>query len=102
MNTRDICDVCGGHGNACVCLCKPLVSLRWKYSRNQLRHAVEDGDKYGTGCHDLFEIRDNRPYGARHLPQDGYRLLHKGKLVDSHRTVKVLKETAARISAKQP
>lgn len=23
MNTRDICDVCGGIGDQCVCLCEP-------------------------------------------------------------------------------
>lgn len=30
-----------------------------------------------------------------------YRLLHKGKIVDMHQKVKVLKATAERIAAKQ-
>lgn len=83
-----------------------VVKLRWEYSRNQMRHWVNDGELYRSGFPSesgfrLFEIRTDRDPMKVRSRLDRFRLLHKGKQVDSHRVVKVLKETAAQIHAKQ-
>lgn len=80
--------------------------LSWQYSRNQLRHWVAaDGELYQRGKprpsgYELFEIKTDRPPSVIRKRTDRFRLLHKGKLVDSHAKVKVLKETAERIYLK--
>lgn len=80
-----------------------VVVLPWQYSRNQLKHWVSDGNTYeiGEDCHQLWEIKSNRtPYTVRQ-PTETFRLLYKGKLVDSHKSVKVLKLAAEIITARQ-
>lgn len=74
-----------------------MSDLNWQYSRNQLLHYVDDGERYGDDCFHLFEIRTSRPMYTIRRPSDMYRLIHKGKHVDMHKQVKVLKETARRI-----
>jgi hypothetical protein len=83
--------------------CPTCDGLAWQYSRNQLRHWVTNGDVYKSGddFFELWEIKSNRkPYSIRQS-SDTFRLLHKGKLVDSHRKVKVLKHAAEIITARQ-
>ena len=72
------------------------MKLEWRYSRNQLRHEVVDGDvyKHKDDYFQLFEIRTSRsPYVIRQST-DVYRLLHKGKQVAESKSVKALKEIA--------
>ena len=81
------------------------TTLRWQYSRSQLRHWVTDGELYRDGKphpdgYELFEIRTNRKEYAYRKPTDQFRLIHKGKIVDMHRMVKVLKATADSITKK--
>ena len=79
-------------------LLHPVV-MEWQYSRNQLRHEVLDGEvyKHKGDFYQLFEIRSNRnPYEIR-KSSDTHRLLHKGRMVAENKSVKALKETAAKL-----
>ena len=83
------------------------TELEWQYSRNQLKHWVCDGFLYLHGEQnpfgfELFEIKTSRREREIRKPTDTYRLLHKGKIVDMHRLVRVLKESAKRIADMPP
>ena len=75
------------------------MTKEWRYSRNQLRHEVVDGEvyKHKGDFYQLFEIRTNRsPYTIRQRT-DMFRLLHKGKQVAESKSVKALKEIAEKL-----
>lgn len=75
------------------------VVMEWQYSRNQLRHEVGDGNiyKHAGDFFQLFEIRANRSQYNIRKSSDTHRLLHKGKLVTEGKSIKDLKETAAKL-----
>lgn len=73
--------------------------LQWRYSRNQMRHWVSDGELYENGKmhpsgYELFEIRTSRETSRIRSPHDIFRLFFKGRFADSHRVVGVLKASA--------
>jgi hypothetical protein len=70
--------------------------LDWRYSRNQRRHWVEDGEWYGkpgSGAR-LFEIKTCAQYRFIQKPGDGYDLFYKGKKIGHGKKVKDLKAKA--------
>jgi hypothetical protein len=77
--------------------------LNWEYTRTHRKHYVYDGNYYGDGFHNLFEIRDCTPYGfVRQCRKDGYELLYKGKKIAHGKSVKVLKDVAEKHNKGEP
>jgi len=68
--------------------------LDWRYSRNQHRHWVEDGQYYGKRFARLYVIMDCRPFRGIHKPEHGYDLFWKGRFKAHAKTVKELKQKA--------
>lgn len=72
------------------------MTLDWRYSRNQHRHWVEDGQWYGkpgSGAR-LFEIKSCTPYRTVRKPEHGHDLFYKGKKIGHGKNVKDLKAKA--------
>jgi HSP90 family molecular chaperone len=68
------------------------MKINWQYSRNQRRHYVDDGKRYGRDFKCLFEIENKTPYRTvNQFNKEGYNLYHKGVFISHSNTVKKLK-----------
>ena len=77
--------------------------MEWVYTRTGRQHRVMDYNfyKFKGECYHLFEIRNCTPYGGFNQKyNEGYNLLHKGKLIAHGKTVKELKIKAEEVNTK--